>query len=174
MVSSAIILTLAFGIKYLKTSKQTNIPSKKPAQTSPLSTPFSTPIPESLNLESCDIKLEENPLVQGKIEKFTSPDAKLEQQAVVVGRFYGILHTFDLNTNKTEADIQLISPKGDQVLPFHIKDAPGIIQNTETKQHMSITTLKPGLTILMSFNCFPNMKYGERFKITQFAVTGKL
>ena len=173
IVTSALITTLAFGIKYLTSSKQI-----KPAVSSPapgLSTipPASKPASKPIDLESCDIKAEDNPLVEGKIEKFTDPNAPLEKQEVLVGRFYGILHTINLKPDKSEADIQLISPKGDQILPFVLKEEKGVIEDSKTLRPVEITKLKSGFTIQMSFNCFPKEKSGQRFNITKFAVTGK-
>lgn len=179
-MTKGILIGIILGVVVLGVIVFFFLPRKPLSETKPppipsLSTipPTAKPASKQIDLESCNFNPEENPLIQGKIEKFTAPDAAEEKQEVIVGRFYGILHTFNLKPNKDEADIQLISPTGDQILPFSLKEEKGVIEDAQTLKPMAITKLKKGFTIQMSFNCFPNMTYGERFKITKFAVTGK-
>lgn len=161
IASSAVIIALAFGIKYFKTSKQ-NTPFPTPS--SPPPTSFPTPIPGSLNLESCDIKKEGNPLLTAAPEKLS-----LGSSEVIAGTFRGNINKIIVVTvepSQTYA-LELISPQGDQIHTFILQEEKGLVYDSVNLKDLTLKDITLGQTVVISFNCFLEDK---RFKITRVAI----
>ena len=158
---SALIVISAFGIKYLRSQKNIKTPTQSLSQT----TPSLTPKPVA-NLESCDFKKEDNPLVND-LKTLTISNKK-----VIVGTFRGNINSYALNSDKVSAKIDLISPKGEQSHTFSIKDEKGLVYDAVSQKDLTVADLKPGLTVEISFNCFP--ENNNIFKLTRINITGGL
>lgn len=124
--------------------------------------PKATPEAIKINLETCDVKKEGNPLVS---------DVTKLPDGTIVGNFAG-------NINKTESfldgrlSFEVIAPKGDQTYTFTVREEEGLVFDLKEGKDLKLTDLAPGNTVTMSFNCFPEKN--NQFKITRITVTGKL
>ena len=161
---SILIIALAYGIKYLKTSKKPVVPVQSIVQT----TPSRIPTPLQGNLESCDVKKEGNPLLE------TDPKTlNVNGEKVIVGTFKGNVNQINLDkidkTATVSASIELVSPTGDQVYTFKVKEEKGLVYDAVNLKDLTLTGLKKGQTVVLSFNCFT--RFNNLFRITIVAVT---
>lgn len=133
-------------------------------KTASSSSPSPTVLREAkkVNLETCDLKKEGNPLVS---------DVTKLPDGTIVGNFVG-------NINKTESfvdgrlSLEVVAPRGDQTYTFTVREEEGLVFDLKEGKDLSLSDLAPGNTITMSFNCFPEKN--NQFKITRITVTGKL
>ncbi|MBI4078781.1 MAG: hypothetical protein HY429_00565 [Candidatus Levybacteria bacterium] len=133
-------------------------------ETATIPTPNVSFQPTSIpSLESCSIKEEGNPLVQ---------DVQILKDGTIFGTFRGNIQTYTLNQSSSSATMEVISPRGDQTHTFTIKEEPGLVYDAIAQKDLTLSNLRRGLTVVISFNCFPNK--GNLFRLTRIAVTGKL
>lgn len=123
----------------------------------------STQVVTRVDLESCDLKAEGNPLVYGEIIRI-----KEGQRDDLVGAFRGNVNQVELT--KQGALLELLSPQADQKYTFSITSEKNLIMNNATQKEMQLSELKPGMTLVMSFNCFKNQN--NKFKIVRILVMG--
>lgn len=123
----------------------------------------SSPSLARVNLESCSLKAEGNPLVDGEIVRI-----KEGGRDDLVGAFRGNVNNVELTD--TGALVELLSPKADQKYTFLITGEKNLIINNATQKEMQLSELKPGMTLLMSFNCYK--KQNNKFKIVRILVMG--
>lgn len=116
-----------------------------------------------VDLESCSLKAEGNPLVDGEIVRI-----KEGGRDDLVGAFRGNVNNVELTDSG--ALVELLSPRADQKYTFSITAEKNLIINNGTQKEMQLSELKPGMTLLMSFNCYKNQN--NKFKIVRILVMG--
>lgn len=123
----------------------------------------SAPVVTRVDLESCNLKAEGNPLVYGEIIRI-----KEGQRDDLVGAFRGNVNQVELT--EQGALLEMLSPRADQKYTFSIISEKNLIMNNATQKEMQLSELKPGMTLLMSFNCYKNQN--NKFKIVSIIVMG--
>lgn len=118
------------------------------------------------NLETCGIKKEGNPLVDGEITTL-----KIQDSDMIVGTFRGNINGLEEVSGTT--NLELIAPAGDQTYTFKLKEEEGLVYDAIELQDLTLKDLNRGMTVVLSFNC--NIVGGkDNFRITRVAITGKL
>ena len=116
-------------------------------------------------ISSCKITKEGNSLVD-------------DVQTINTGKASVLVGTFRANVNKITPDstnssplIELISPRGDQTHSFRVTEEKGLVYDSINLKDLTLKDLKPGKTVTVSFNCFPDR--GNLFKISRISVLSK-
>ena len=118
--------------------------------------------PSANTLESCSVKKEGNPLIT---------DLRTEGNSII-GTYRGIINKITFNNPaKTSASIELVSLKGDQTHLFKVDDENGLVYDYTQGKDASLGNLKKGMSIAMTFNCFPQKD--NLFKYSRIVVISK-
>jgi len=135
-----------------------------PPKTVSKPTPIAIEITPSVapSLESCSIKKEGNPLVE---------DVKKADEKTIIGTFRGNITKVTVHLDNT-ASIDLYSIRGGQGHTFRVKEEKGLVYDAVNLKDLTLTDLKKGNTVTMSFNCFPAQR--DLFRITRISVTGRM
>ncbi len=160
---TGIVLCLVVIIGIFMLSDFKLIPTTNPKPTLSTPTPRASDKPKSqmLTFQGCDIKKEGNPLVDG-----VYPGKDL-----IYGTFYGNIDKVNKESSSS-ATLLLLSPKGDQSYSLNVKDEPNLVFDATTLKNVSFSTLKPGLTVSVTFNCYPQKN--NLLKIASIAIRGDL
>lgn len=162
LVLAAILITVAFYYLQIKKSTSSSInQSSTTQQQKPTLTPTSQTI-TSADLENCQVKKQSNPLVDNLMEL---------SDGTVIGTFRGNIN--NINTASKYAQIELVSPKADQIHTFNVKPEKGLVNDAVNLKEIALNDLKQGQTLVISFNCFPKNNPGNKFKITKIDLTSK-
>lgn len=114
----------------------------------------------TLKIEDCNIKQENNPLVQGVRTVGNT----------VVGTLYGNIQELNSQTGQS-GTIKMISPKADQIYNLTFPDGRNLFYDGIEQKDIKFSDLQKGQTIVATFNCYPQK--GNLFKIIQVTVVGK-